>query len=200
MTVTVEPPPVEAIDAGVIDEARARQRRHRVVAALLVVALAALAVGAYFGSNEGSGAGSSRSRKPARLGPGTTEAAAVVFAQDPDLGVACHIPSWIGCDRVGLAVWLRRPALAVSATIAGSPLRLNDPGWSGPMHNGRRTMFAGFLQPAGITTRLHVKPYGKTQTWIGSNQPTPTVWFRIDYGKGKVIVTHEDVGLRAGWG
>jgi hypothetical protein len=184
----------------VIEEARARQRRHRVAAALLVVALAALAVGAYFGSDEGSGAGSSRSRSPARLGLGTTEAAAVVFAQDPDLGVACRIPSWIGCDRVGLAVWLRRPALAVSATIAGSPLRLNDPMWSGPVRNGRRTMFAGFLQPAGITTRLHVKPDPGTQSWIGSHQPAPTIWFRISYGHGEIIVTHEDVGLRAGWG
>jgi hypothetical protein len=200
MIVTVEPPPVEALDAGVIDEARARQHRHRIIAAVLVVALAALAVGAYFGSDGGSGAGSSRSRSPARLGLGTTEAAVVVFAQDPDLGVSCHVASWIGCDRVGLAVWLRRPAVAVSATIAGAPLKLNDPMWSGPMRNGRRTMFAGFLKPAGITTRLHVKPYGKTQTWIGSNQPTPTVWFRIDYGHGKVIVTHEGVGLRAGWG
>ena len=124
----------------------------------------------------------------------------MVFAQDPDLGVACRIPSWIGCDRVGLAVWLRRPALAVSATIAGSPLRLNDPMWSGPVRNGRRTMFAGFLQPAGITTRLHVKPDPGTQSWIGSHQPAPTIWFRISYGHGEIIVTHEDVGLRAGWG
>jgi hypothetical protein len=198
---SLQPPPVEALDAGVIEEARARQRRHRIVAAVLVVALAALGVGAYFGADGRSPAGSSGSRSPAHSGPSATAAATVVFARDPDMGVACHIPSWIGCDRVGLAVWLRRPAVAVSATIAGSPLKLNDPAWSGPLRNGRRTMFAGFLQPAGIIFRLHVKPDDAgVQSWLGSNQPTPTVWFRIDYGHRNVVVTHEDVGLRAGWG
>ena len=42
MTLTVEPPPVEAPDAGVIEDARRRQRRHRAVGA---VALAAAIVG-----------------------------------------------------------------------------------------------------------------------------------------------------------
>jgi hypothetical protein len=41
MTVTVEPPPVEAPEAGVIKEARTRQRRHRAVAAALLAAAAA---------------------------------------------------------------------------------------------------------------------------------------------------------------
>ena len=45
----------------------------------------------------------------------------MAFAQDPSMGVACHVPNWIGCDRVGLAVWLRRPAIAVSATIPARP-------------------------------------------------------------------------------
>ena len=38
MSVTVKPPPTEAPDAGVIEEARARQRRHRGVAAAGVIA------------------------------------------------------------------------------------------------------------------------------------------------------------------
>ena len=194
---TLEPPAVEAPDAGVIKEARARQSRHRVVGA--VVGVAVLAVVAYLGAGGGAGGAPSPGSRPARPGTSTTEAAAVVFAQDPSMGVACHVPNWMGCDRVGLAVWLRHPAIAVTATIAGARLRLNNPEWSGPSHNGRRTMFAGFLQPAGLTTRLHVVPEPGTQTWLGSNQPTPTIWFRIDYGH-RVVVTHEDVGLRAGWG
>ena len=200
-TATSPAPAVPAIDAGVIEEARARQRRHRGAAAVAVTMVALLAVVLYFASHGGrSGAGSSGSRSPAPSAQITTEAAAVVFARDPDMGVACGIPNWIGCDRVWLAVWLRRPAVAVSATIAGSPLKLNHPVWSGSLRNGRRMMFAGFLQPAGIIFRLHVRPDAGIQSWLGSNQPTPTIWFRIDYGSGQIVITHEDVGLRAGWG
>lgn len=43
MTITVEPPPLETPNAGVIEEARARQRRHRGVAAAVTVAAAAIA-------------------------------------------------------------------------------------------------------------------------------------------------------------
>jgi hypothetical protein len=47
VTVTLEPPPLDALDAGVIEDARARQRRHRrgcaaaVVVAVLVAGLVA---------------------------------------------------------------------------------------------------------------------------------------------------------------
>jgi hypothetical protein len=117
------------------------------------------------------------------------------------MGVACHIPNSIACDRVGLAVWLQRPA-TVSATIAGAPLKLNDPTWSYVARSGRRAVYvyAGFLQPAGLTTRLHVTPEANTPTWLGSNAPSPTVWFRLDFGRGKVVITHENVFLSAGWG
>ena len=201
MTLTVELPTVAALQGGVIEDARARERRHRAVAVVVAVAIAALGGAAYVGwGGGGSGQGSSASRSSAGSGRITTTAAAAVFARDPDMGVACHVPSWIGCDRVGLAVWLRHPAIAVTATIAGAALALNNPNWSGPAHSGRRTMFAGFLQPAGLTTRLHVTPQPGTQTWLGGDQPTPTVLFRIDYGHGKIVRTSEAVGIRAGWG
>jgi hypothetical protein len=196
VTLTVESPPTDAPDAGVIQDARSRQRRQRVVGAAAVVAVLALAVVAYFSAGGTVSPGSTTAHHRAS----TTEAASVVFAQDPSMGVACHVPNWIGCDRVGLAVWLRHPAIAVTATIAGAPLALNNPMWSGPSHNGERTMFAGFLQPAGLTTRLHVVPESGTQTWLGSKQPIPTVRFRIDYGRGMIVLTREAVGLRAGWG
>jgi hypothetical protein len=44
MSVTAAPPPVEDLDAGVIEEARARERRHRRIAGTVVVL--AVAVGA----------------------------------------------------------------------------------------------------------------------------------------------------------
>ena len=46
----VEPPNVEALDAGVIEDARGRQRRHRLVGAAAVLAAIVLAVAAYFGA------------------------------------------------------------------------------------------------------------------------------------------------------
>jgi hypothetical protein len=55
MTITVEPPPVEAPDAGVIEEARARQSRHRVAGA---AAVAAAAIGAILLAFAGGGGGS----------------------------------------------------------------------------------------------------------------------------------------------
>jgi hypothetical protein len=118
------------------------------------------------------------------------------------MGVACDVPNSIACDRVGLAVWLRRPAFAVGATIAGAPLKLNDPHWTWTERDGRQTLFvyAGFLQPAGLISRLHVVPEPRTPTWMGSNAPTPTVQFRIDYGHGKIVLTEEKVWLSAGWG
>jgi hypothetical protein len=56
MTVTVEPPPVEALDAGVIEDARARQRRYRRAGAGALVALALAGVVAYLVVEGGGGA------------------------------------------------------------------------------------------------------------------------------------------------
>ncbi len=121
------------------------------------------------------------------LGTGATRPPGAVFVQDPYMGVSCHIANSIACDRVGLSVWLARPAI-VTATIDGAPLRLDDPDWSYATSQGRKPLFvyAGFLQPAGISTRLHL--------------PDPLVRFRIDYGHGDVVTTQEHVWLNAGWG
>ena len=66
----------------------------------------------------------------------------------------------VACDRVGLAVWLRRPALAVTATINGESLKLDWAGDRPPRFASHRprTAVDGFLQPAGLTTRLHMTP------------------------------------------
>ena len=198
------PPSLEqGIEAGVIEDARARQRRHRMIGAAILALAALAAAGLILGFAGGRGSGRlAGSTPPRQLGPGTIKSPAAVFAQDPYMGVACHIPNYIGCDRVGLAVWLRQPA-TVTATIAGSPLKLNDQTWSWVAHDGRTTVYvyAGFLQPAGLTTRLRVIPESKwTNSWLGSNAPAPLVRFRIDYGHGNVVITHENVYLSAGWG
>ncbi len=120
------------------------------------------------------------------------------------MGVACGVPSSIACDRLGLAVWLPRRAI-VTATIAGAPpVRLDDPHWSYFVRSHGRAIhvYAGFLAPAGLTTRFHIIPEPNTQTWDGSssNAPSPLVHFKIDYGLGDIIYTHAHVTLRPGWG
>ncbi|MGH2926577.1 MAG: hypothetical protein ACRDL8_00040 [Solirubrobacteraceae bacterium] len=186
-------------ELGVIKDARRRRRRRwiAVLAAVLVAGVVAVIVGS------GGGVRSARPVSP-RSGPrgGVVESPAAAFEQDPFMGVACHVPNSISCDRVGLAVWLRRPA-TVTAMIAGAPLKLNAPHWTYVAHDKRGALYvyAGFLQTAGLTTRLHVTPESKwTNSWLGANAPSPLVRFRIDYGHGHVVVTQEHVYLSAGWG
>jgi hypothetical protein len=97
-------------------------------------------------------------------------------------------------------VWLAHPA-SVRAWIAGTPVRLNDPTWSYVAHDRGRPLYvySGFLHPAGLIARLHVRPIG-TATWLGANAPTPMVRFRIDYGHDEIVTTEEHVWLHAGWG
>lgn len=118
------------------------------------------------------------------------------------MGVACPVANSIACDRVGLAVWLRRPARAVTATIAGAPVALDWHGDQPPASgaSGPRRAFDGYLQPAGIVTRLHVTPESGGLRWFGDGAPSPVVRFRIDYGHGRVVRTQQPVELAAGWG
>ena len=117
------------------------------------------------------------------------------------MGVSCPIANSISCDRMGVAVWLARPAV-VTATVAESALVLNDPTWSTVVQGSGRAeyRYAGFLQPAGLTTRMHVVPDSGRTLWFGKHTTSPSVWFLIDFGKGNVVMTHENVPLEPGWG
>src|SRR5712672_1979673 len=44
---------------------------------------------------------------------------ALRLPRDPYLGLRCHNPKVLQCDRVGLAVWLAKPAGNVIATVDG---------------------------------------------------------------------------------
>jgi hypothetical protein len=62
------------------------------------------------------------------------------------MGVSCDgRPNWIGCDRVGLYVYLDGPVARLTASIGGREV---------PMHSARggpdsRYNWEGFLQPQG---------------------------------------------------
>jgi hypothetical protein len=177
-----------APEAGVIDAARRRQRRRRGGVAVLVVAAG---VGVAIVAAGGRGP----NRRPRPAAPHAVVVAADTVVARTYMGVSCHRANWIGCDRVGLAVWLKRPARMVSATIAGRPLRLDDKAWS----VRRERMYAGFLQPAGLRRRLHVRA-DADDTWGGSPTPTPVVTLRVVYPSGGAVTTRLRVPLMAGWG
>jgi hypothetical protein len=197
--------------APIIEEAwQHRRRRHR---ALVATALATVTAAAIVIATVGHGSPSGSS-VPAP----TAVAASAVLSRPPYMGVRCpgRLANSIACDRVGLTVWLKRPAVSVTATIAGAPLVLNHrdeflyPG--DPPH----TSFDGFLRPAGIVSRLHVHvlpadgteikrlrhqglPVG-SQTWLGQGNAGAPVRLTIHEPGGRTVITHIYVALRDGWG
>jgi hypothetical protein len=68
MTLTVEPPPVQGVDAGVIDDARRRQHRHRRNAVVLGLAVAIAGLLAYLAFNVSGGRARSSSAQSATAG------------------------------------------------------------------------------------------------------------------------------------
>ncbi|MGH2855982.1 MAG: hypothetical protein ACRDMJ_00700, partial [Solirubrobacteraceae bacterium] len=95
-------------------------------------------------------------------------------------------------------------ALAVDATIAGRPVKLNWAGDSPPRFEttGPRRAFDGFLQPAGIVDSLRVRPVDGDY-WFGDVRqpwPSPKVTLRISYPGGRVVRTQLHIDLNPGWG
>jgi hypothetical protein len=137
MSALAERPPDQAesaasrvgVDAGVIREARRLQRRRRATVALVMILMAFGVVVAF-----GPGGRSVRPAGPAHSQPSPVLAldSGALFSQPPYMGVSCGVANSIACDRIGLTVWLRRPARAVTAMIAGSAFRLDNPTWSDP--------------------------------------------------------------------
>jgi hypothetical protein len=117
-----------------------------------------------------------------------------LFTQAPQVGVACPTASSIACDRVGLAVWLERPAVRVVATIEGQRVRLHPPRAQG----GR---WEGFLQPAGlIDGPLRVIPDRDRSFWQGTHPRDAHLTTVITRAAGRIDRASLAVPLRAGWG
>jgi hypothetical protein len=207
MPLTASPLPHRslAVDAGVIEEARTRQRRQRTLAAgATVAALLAAGLAALVGpSGLGRGPGDVFGRTPTPPGESPTASPAkrvlpaVALAQPPSMGVACR--SGV-CDWVGLAVWLRQPAVSVSATIAGRPVRLvMTNAYPRP---GARATFVGYLRPFRLVTSARLDVGSGPTSWATSlgQEPTPAVNLRIRYRNGRTLTTSLDLPLQPGWG
>jgi hypothetical protein len=171
---------------GVVDDARERRRRRRTIVATLAICTG-LGLGLIVARTE--------TRPAPALTPPTRVTGAAVLSQAPDMGVACHAG---GCDSVGLAVWLRRPAVSVSATIAGHRFGLTT--WQARqfMPSTPRKMFVGYLSPLRLVTRMHLA--GPPSAWAAANSPSPLVSLRITYGGGRIDTTRLRIPLQPGWG
>jgi hypothetical protein len=189
--------PVDREAEALFEEARqrARRRRRRRTALLSAVLLLAAAATALV-------RGSQHDSRPARpTGPAVVAPREILAHGGAYMGVACRIPNSIACDRVGLAVWTKRPARAVRATVAGRTLTLDDPEWSSPARHGLRTMFAGFLQPAGLRRGpLAVQTEGGRDHFTGVHPVSATVRLVITFADGSQRATQLDVLLSPGWG
>ena len=126
--------------------------------------------------------------------PATREVpAGSVLRREPDLGVSCRQANSIACDRVKLAIWLRAPAVALSARVAGRLIVLRPPGEVG--------WWEGELHPAGLLDgALRVTPDRGRFWWAGGHPVDARVRVRITRRDGSVDQTAVTVALRAGWG
>ena len=101
----------------------------------------------------------------------------VELARQPYAGVACREANTTGCDRVGLAVWLKGPARRVEATIGGRPLSLAPPA-------GGRDYRHGFLRPAGLASG-RLRPAAPVRVTVRVDGGTPlSVRTRLHEGWG----------------
>jgi hypothetical protein len=130
----------------------------------------------------------------------------------PYLAVSCPRPNEFACDRVGLAIWLRKPAARLAATINGKRLAMHLPCWKGA--NGRAcgsycreqgvrcgTYYQGFLHRAGVVHgSLKVRPDRGRDLWIGTRPPLGDVRIIARYRDGRTATARVKVRLSPGWG
>jgi hypothetical protein len=122
------------------------------------------------------------------------------------MGVSCGKPNWIGCDRVGLAIWLPRRARRLEASIAGRPVVMRrqstvDAADYGAKQHRPLAYYVGFLQPAGLMDGpLRVRPDGGRRHWTGLHPLDAEVRLVAHYRGGKARRRTLSVPLAAGWG
>jgi hypothetical protein len=163
---------------------------------MLALAAAAIVAGAGAGFASSVLTGSAPTASPPQ-----PVAADALLAQMPYLGITCGT---IGCDRLGLSIWLRRPALSVTALVAGRRLTLDT---RDAMQYDRalarqRRMFVGYFHARSLFRNLHVGPAPTVYWWASpsTDWPNPIVLIRVDYSGGRAVTTRLAVPLESGWG
>jgi hypothetical protein len=191
-----------SIDAGVIDDARARQWRRRaglvatLAAASAAVALTLASLGS--GTPRASTNGATDTGTATRIIP--TLPAARVLARQPYMGLSCTSPQAVECDRVTLGVWLRARAVSATALFDGRRLLLDSRRLSDPPVKGKHLFVAGFLQPGPF---LRKPPFSTLIAKMGGegwHAPVTVVHLVVNYGRGHEVQTTTSVAGLGGWG
>jgi hypothetical protein len=128
------------------------------------------------------------------------------LARQPYAGVRCAQPNSIVCDRIGLAVWLVRPAARLTATIAGKPIRMAIPARIRSKPTGyylrAPLLLRGSAQTRGLLEAgpFHVTPDAGRYYWE-SRHPRPLrVHLVASYRDGGSASTTVRIWLHPGWG
>jgi len=187
-------PSAPDVAAGVIDEARARQWRRRILGTVIVAAAGIAAVLLALVGPGGSGPVAQSIATPSTVASGT------VLARQPYMGMACVSPTAQICNRIGVAIWLRTPAATAIARFDGKSLALDSFKSSDAPVNGKHKFLAGFLQPGPF---LNSGPFKALIAGMGRNgwqAPITHVNLVIDYGSGHTVQTSTIVIGFGGWG
>jgi hypothetical protein len=109
---------------------------------------------------------------------------------DAFLGVACHVPNSIACDRVGVGVTFAAPAVLVMAEIDGRLVTLNPP------RDLPDDLWQGYLYQAGLRhgpLAVGIAP-GATR-WSGTPEVHPYVTVTVFFRDGTVAASRTSRGL-----
>jgi hypothetical protein len=122
----------------------------------------------------------------------------VPLARAPYMGVSCDgRPNWIGCDRVGLYVYLDRRVARLKASIEGREVPMRS-AQGGP---DARYNWEGFLLPAGlIDGPLKVKPDRGRYYWFGKTPVSGRVRLTVFNRDGESATRTLRLPLAAGYG
>ena len=177
------------------DEAWQRRRsrcRRRWAAGVLLAALALLALTARPAAESPQG----------RSAPTSVPSSALVRTGSY-LAIHCRQPNSIACDQLALAVTLKRPARAITATIDGRSWPMNR--WGDELYSSSRPRreFVGFFSHAGIQSRLHVHPQQPGDIFI-NNARSPGIGvlvnLLVEFPSGRELSTRLRLYLADGWG
>jgi hypothetical protein len=128
----------------------------------------------------------------------------LVVQYGPVIGVACRQANSVRCDRLGFDVVLEKPAITVTASIAGLPIQVLTPGPTPHRAGAQGKDWGGFLQHAGLTrssSLLYIHTHGSRDYWAGEPPVQADIRITATYASGRSISeTFRRVSLGAGWG
>jgi len=106
-------------------------------------------------------------------------------------GVSCRRPNRVGCDRIGLAVWLPRQRFAAVAAVVG--------GRRFPLRRGRGGLWSGHMRDAGLRAGALRVP-ARHGIWLGADPPIVRAAVYAERFDGRQAVAVVGTPLRPGWG